>query len=32
MMLRPVEHAIHDFLGSVGELAEGPLEIDVAAE
>jgi dTDP-4-dehydrorhamnose reductase len=32
MMLRPVEHAIHDFLGSVGELAEVPLEIDVAAE
>jgi dTDP-4-dehydrorhamnose reductase len=31
MMLRPVEHAIRDYLGSIGELAP-PLTFDVAAE
>jgi dTDP-4-dehydrorhamnose reductase len=32
LMLRPVEHAIEDYLGSVGELAEAPRRLDVAAE
>jgi dTDP-4-dehydrorhamnose reductase len=32
IMLRPVEHAIADFIGAVGELIEAPPEMSVAAE
>ncbi len=32
IMLRPVEDAIHDYLGSIGELAAVRTEFDVAAE
>jgi dTDP-4-dehydrorhamnose reductase len=32
LMLRPIEQAINDYLGSVGERAEEPFKVDVAAE
>lgn len=32
IMLRPIEQAIEDYLGSVGQRAEEPFKVDVAAE
>jgi hypothetical protein len=31
-MLRPVEDAIEDYLGAIGERAETPLKFETAAE
>jgi hypothetical protein len=31
-MLRPVEHAIHDYLGAIGERKDEGSELQVAAE
>ena len=32
IMLRPVEHAIGDYLGAIGERADEPFKVEVAAE